>query len=353
MMNKSLHFVSTFVLLWFILSGCQPDHTDSEISEIIPITISKPEIFLDSEQGDVYLPGQIELLNNEYIAVLDYPTNQVLLFDHEGNLNYTFGGEGRGPGETLSARFLQQTENHMYVIDPDLLRINQFSKSGEFIKSFSFETGIHERVITVADETVYYHAAMGTNGKLIRIVNADTGHVQFFGDAMGDEYQPGDMEEERRKLQMGEIPELFKNRITAYYSESHLYVFLNSYSRLQKYTVDGNLIWETEINHPLNKSIFDRAVERAREPGAPGTVPSWRYITSMKVINGDTYLLWAPFEDSDRQMIKINDYGTIESIYHIPEEEPMFFDFTIDIQSNILYLTAPEKGEVYRAMMPG
>ena len=347
------YLLNRFMMIIMIsLVGCQPSDNQSILESIEPFEIDKPVIFVESINQGLYLPGQIVLLDNGYIAVLDYPTNEVLVFDPEAELINRFGGEGQGPGETVAARYLQKTENYLYVIDPDLLRVNQFSKAGNFIKTFSFDTGMAERIISVKNGGVYFQAAMGENGTLIRKTDTKSGSTQNFGKAMGEEYRPGDMEIERRRLQQGEIPELFKNRVTMYFSNDHLYVFLGSYSLLQKYTAEGELIWESQINLPVNDRIFERAVERAREPGAPGTVPTWRFITSMKVISGNIYLLWTPFEETPRQLVSVNESGEIDRIYHIPEKEPMFADFTIDPENNLIYFTAPETGQLYRSRLP-
>jgi len=137
-----------------------------------------------------------------------------------------------------------------------------------------------------------------------------------------------------------------------YYESPYLYVFLDAYSRLQKYNEDGDLIWDQPINLAVNEVIFNEVVNRAREPGPPGAVPVLSYITSMKAINGQTYLLWNPVQDHSRKLVKIDQNGILEHIYHIPEEEPMFADFSIDPANNLLYLSAPEMGQIYRVNLP-
>lgn len=319
------------------------------IDEVETTAIENVELFIEFEQGGLLVPGQIDMLNSSDIAILDFQRNEVLVFDPESEPLLRMGGEGRGPGEALAARSMQIIDSDLFVVDPEQLRVNQFTSSGDYVRSFNFDTGRSLREITVTGNGQYISAAMGENSALIKKRDADEGTETLFGEAMVTDFEYGDMEIERRALQNREIPDLYKNRVTAAFGNDHIYIYLDAYSKIQKYTKDGELIWERELNLPVNEKIFDDAVQRAREPGAPNTVPSWRYITSMKIIEDELYLLWAPYEDTPRQIVRVNGDGEVERIYHVPEEEPMFADFTVDANSGKIYLTAPERGEVYVA----
>jgi len=336
----------TLTVAAFLLQ-CSSEEQKSVIDEVETAAIENVELFIEFEQGGLLVPGQIDMLNSSDIAILDFQKNEVLVFSHESEPLFSFGGEGRGPGEALAARSMQIIENDLFVVDPEQLRVNQFTSSGEFIRSFNFDTGRSLREITVTGNGQYISAAMGENSSLVKKRNVDEANESFFGEAMVTDFEYGDMEIERRTLQNREIPDLYKNRITTAFGDDHIYVFLDAYSKIQKYTKDGELIWDRELNLPVNEKIFDDAVQRAREPGAPNTVPSWRYITSMKVIEDELFLLWAPFEGTPRQLVRVNSAGEVEKMYHIPEEEPMFVDFAIDVDTGTIYLAAPERGEVY------
>jgi len=331
--------------------SCQTDNMEAPLSltEIDHIEIKEPQLFADFNEDSLITPWQIELSQDNRIFVLDIQTNHVHVFDQDGNLDLSFGGRGRGPGEFIGARYLQLSEDQVYVIDIDLLRINIFNHGGDFLKAIQFDTGLFRRFVTVVDEETYFAAAMGKDGKLIRKVSTGSDSAFFFGEAMGEEYQPRDMDLERRKLQQGEIPDLFKNEITLYYSNGYLYVYLDAYSRLQKYSTEGSLVWDRPIILPVNQIIFENVVKRAQEPGPPGSVPSLQYITSMKVYDEFAYLFWVPVDNYPRQLVQTDVNGNVNLIYHIPEPEPMFSDFAISSENNLLYLIAPETGQIYRS----
>lgn len=348
-----LKFVTIFFMVFTII-GCQTDNMESPLNtdEINIIELKDLELIIDFEEYGLVMPWQIEFTKDGRIFVLDIQTNHILVFDPYGNLVNRFGGQGRGPGEFIGARYLQISKNHIYVIDIDLLRINIFKHSGEFLQAFNFDTGMFRRVITVIDEESYFTAAMGKEGNLVKKVHSNSDSIFFFGEAKGGEYLPGDMDLERKKLQQGEIPDLFKNELTMYYSNNYLYVYLNAYSRLQKYSSDGRLVWDQSVILPVNQIIFEKVVSRAQEVGSTGSVPNLQYITSMKVYDECVYLFWVPVDNYPRQLLKTDSNGNVVVIYHILETEPMFFDFVVDPENEMLYFIAPEMGQIYSVSIP-
>jgi len=230
-----------------------------------------------------------------------------------------------------------------------LYRINQFSYSGDFEESFNFEENPYNSTISVIGNGKYFVGSMGTNESLIKFVDNRKNITKYFGKPLGEENPSQRLEIARQALANGEIPDIYKNQVTLYYESKHLYVFLDAYSRIQKYSMDGELLWETAIDLPINKVIFQKAVERAKN--APtDVVPTFRYITNMKVVDGHVFLLWVPIENHPRKLVRINENGELTNIYHIPEEKPTFFDFTIDLSSNKLYLSAPQIGQIYKTV---
>lgn len=346
---KKLNVYSSLTLIVILFySGCHQE-TDVPVSDINPIEIDNLQLFIDFEQHGLLMPWKIEYLQNGRIAVLDNQQNKVLIIDKDGELINSFGREGRGPGEFIRPNYLQISEDNLYVIDEELLRVNQFNLSGEFVQNFNIDS---RQGVAMMDEEIYFEMAMGEKGSLIRHINIKENSTHYFGDAMGDVNQSIDFYRETSLLRRGEIPDYFKNSVTMYYRHPYLYIFLDAFSRLQKYSYDGQLIWDQAIDLPVNEIIFNHVVERARGPVPPGAVPAYQYITSMKTVNDQAYLFWFPVEDHPRSLIKIDKDGNLEAIYHIPEEVPTFSDFSIDLENNFLYLISPELGQIYRTRYP-
>jgi len=72
--------------------------------------------------------------------------------------------------------------------------------------------------VTILDGNRFFEMALGEESSLVKKINRAEGSILYFGDAMGKEYQFGDLDIERRVLQRGEIPSSFKNDITSIYT---------------------------------------------------------------------------------------------------------------------------------------
>lgn len=347
-MNLKCRYKQLFIIIAvFIACSCISSDKSPSADQITPEVLSKPELLIDFEQGGIIQPSSIVMLSDTQIALLDKKLQEVFIFNSQGVLKERFGGKGKGPGEFVSPQYIDKSPKHINVIDAELYRLSRFSYYGEFEESFSFKENPFNSTISVVGDGMYFVGSMGEKGSLIKLVDSKADTSILFGKAPGKEVTTVRLEKARQTLAGGEIPEMYKNQLTLRYEDNHLYVFLEAYSRIQKYSRDGRLLWEKAVDLPINKLIFQRAVERAKK--APADVlPSYQYITSMKVIEGDLFLLWMPVENHLRKLVRITEDGAIANIYHIPEDKPTFFDFTINPSENKLYLSAPQLGQVYQ-----
>lgn len=353
LMNQKSSFCCAIFLATLILNaGCQSDKKANQIESTSTFEIEELELFADFDQHGLVRPVQIEILPNSKLAVLDSKTNKVHLLTIDGEIHNTFGREGNGPGEFQRATQLLYSENYLYVVDANLHQINQFSFSGDFIQSIDVDIGpLFQTYVTLINDESYYTMTMGENGNLIKKSDVNTGATHFFGKAPGDEFQPGNFEKELRTLQRGEIPDFLKNDITKQFSGDHLYVFLNTLGRLQKYTPEGRLLWDKEINMPVNQAIFYNAIEQANV--AEWGIPSFKYILSIKVIDKEPYLLWNSTDGFPQNIVKTDADGQLLKIIKIHDNDSSFSDFSIDTKNNILYLIDSETGQIYRTNLPG
>lgn len=331
--------------------GCGEKKERMASVEITPEVIEDLELFLDFEEKGIVQPGRVEFTPNNHLVLLDSKLQELFVFNTNKELLARFGGKGSGPGEFTFAYQMNISEGSIFVVDAESYRLSHFDDSGNFKNSIPFRENPHMHSISAISENKYYIGSLGEEKSLVKYVDLDKNTVQFIGEALGEKYSRGNIEEERQLLAAGSLPDFYKNEATLYKTERHLYVFLNWISRLQKYDLEGELIWDTQIDLPVNKILFDRVIERAKN--APdGVTPTLSYITSMKVVNDETYLFWSPAKDQPRLLVKVDPEGELTGIYEVPEESPRYLDFSIDPQNNQLYLTAPELGQVFRAPLP-
>lgn len=341
-------FVLLLIIAAIVITGCAVDEEHSANKNARVINLVPPQIFTDFNRHGLLVPGEIDITDDGKIAILDFRANQLFLLDSNASLYKTAGGAGRGPGEMVRPAFMKKSDEYLFVADQGGQKIMQFDHDGNQIQSIPFEFVPDSRGITIKDGTSLFISARGENGHLAQQVYTTNDSVRNFGKAVITDYLPGDLEHEKRQLQSGEVPDMFKNRVTLEYGEGgYLYVFLDAFSRLQKFDMNGNMIWETDIHLSVNEKIFEALVNRAKESGPEGSIPTLKYITSMKAIDGDLFLLWVPVEGEPRRVVRINQDGDIAAIYLIPENEPTYFDLAVDERNERIFLTAPEKGRIY------
>ena len=117
---------------------------------------------------------------DELIYVRDMSLNNVMVFDHKGNLKKTIASTGRGPGEFFQIDEFQVTDNQIFVQDTYLHKNLIFDLDGNFISESRNELNnvsfYHHK-----DYSLYFLGYYLDNGKygFIRKDNHD-GNVQGF-----------------------------------------------------------------------------------------------------------------------------------------------------------------------------
>lgn len=124
----------------------------SLLVSISAIGQSQDEAFIDF--GSVYFEeGEEKLLDGELLSgsmkidfsssgdlyLLDLRINKVYVYDENLKLKFSFGAQGRGPGEFERASDMYLSDSEVFIIDSALLRVNRFSMDGEWLDSFNID----------------------------------------------------------------------------------------------------------------------------------------------------------------------------------------------------------------------
>ena len=121
---------------------------------------------------------------------------------------------------------------------------------------------------------------------------------------------------------------------------------------MQKYDLEGDLLWHSKIELPHNKEIFESKVESAKKYSSTKGVAILDYATEFQVIQDQIYILTRRPPNGKQLLVKLNERQEIETIYHFPKAHEFCFDFDIDPRTNMLYLTSCLSGGVKRAALP-
>ncbi len=71
----------------------------------------------------------------DHIVVADGGSHTLRFYTMDGELDAVVGGEGGGPGEFRRMMWLQEVGGYVFVFDPNLTRVSEFSGAGDLIGS--------------------------------------------------------------------------------------------------------------------------------------------------------------------------------------------------------------------------
>jgi DNA-binding beta-propeller fold protein YncE len=114
-----------------------------ETSKIVGDRLPPPESFTNviigeaSPKGGLNQPHYLAVADNGDIYVADSGNNAVEVFDRNGKYQFSFGTEGKGPGQfSFPDGIAVSPKDEVYVGEIDNLRIQVFSLKGKFLREF-------------------------------------------------------------------------------------------------------------------------------------------------------------------------------------------------------------------------
>ncbi|MCP4726142.1 MAG: 6-bladed beta-propeller [bacterium] len=177
------------------------------------------------------------------IYIMDAGNHRIQKFDPQGRYLTTIGSKGQGPGEFLGMRGMYiDSAGRLFVTDSQLLRMKILTPEGDEIKSIPGKN-ISPRILVLnSGKIVSAGAGKYTFGRMIypmRILDEEGNILNEFGDV--EEYEEWDHY-------------LYFNLIS-YTSdaEENIIVAHLTRNKIQKYTVDGQMIFTAD--RPLNYEI--------------------------------------------------------------------------------------------------
>jgi len=94
---------------------------------------------IGNEPGQIFKPRVVKTDDNGDIYVSDQKPfgDRIQVFSNEGKLLRSFAAKGIGPGEILRGHGIDfDKDGLMYTIDVDAMRVNIYTKDGDFVKSW-------------------------------------------------------------------------------------------------------------------------------------------------------------------------------------------------------------------------
>jgi|AntRauTorckE6833_2_1112554.scaffolds.fasta_scaffold00225_20 hypothetical protein len=344
-----------FFLLLFSSLGCNNQtESDGKESKIDEVQIDTLHTFAEFETHNIAQPTDVKILSNGMIAVADYSQQIISLLDNEGDLITAFGQQGRGPGEFLNIRHIYGLDYGLGAFDSHQNRLTYFDFEGELLATHDLPSHALNRDFTLINDSLYTINMEGMNGYLFQLQSLNSDFIFEFGKPNVSWEERGDLSDSYNQLISGKVPEMQKNRTKLHSDGTHLYIFFEALSEVQKYDLEGNLIWHYKIDLPNNEEIFEGTVKSAKQNGSSNSVPVLDYATDFQKIGDEIFILTRRVQakNINQLLVSVNETGNIQTIYHFPEEHEMCFDFDIHFETNTLFLTNCLSGDVKEAVLP-
>lgn len=347
-MKKSIVFLAALIMC-FAGCGQGPEQNEGGENVIQQMMIAETELFIDFEEGGLIAPTDIEVLENGNIAVLDVGDPAIRIYNAEGTLLSVVGRTGEGPGEYTMPQRLESAGSDVLLVDGGKQKILRYGAKGEFLSSYNYKRFGRFSDQAPAGNDVYYTSAMAEDGALIRKVFAESDSSILMGtnDISGEfSYDLGEANEQ---LKQGQVPDIEKYAVTISPDDGDVFVFSDAYRKAWKFSNDGKLLWEQEVEHPVFDAILSELTERAKEIDQPGVMASYAMISGMNASDDELFLLSFIHENHGRFLFRISEQADKTVIYALPKDSPQFYRIAADLQSGRIFLTSPTTGQVYRA----
>lgn len=346
-MTKKLIFLITAPLtLLLFVSGCA--NQDVKPNKIKEIQIDTLYTFTDFDTHNIAQPTDVEILDGGQILVSDYGTNKITSLNKNGNINFVFGREGRGPGEFLNINDVFELNSQIMVFDNHLYKISIFDTLSNFLNSHTLPKDFFNKDLALINDSLYVVGLDGLEDSLFQIQSLTSDYELQFGETRLKRQGRIDMQKNKNQLKTGEIPDLYKNKVKLQSDGKYIYAFFEGYSEMNKYDLSGNLVWNKKVELPFNDEIFNRAVESAKTHTNPRSMPGITYILEYKPYEQGIYILTSSSLKRIQQFVKLDHNGEMITIYTLPDSTTVY-DFDIDFDNEVAYFTSWNYGIVGKA----
>jgi len=354
-------------VLFILMTGCNPAEPESESIGITEL--SDFEVVVSRESNTLGIPVIIKYDGKSNFFVFDVSRDQVLKLDDNGNVISEIGRVGRGPGEYSFLTNIFPTENHIYVIDMGQLLAHRYDKEGTYLSSFDFgkkdgrptippfrynkvapmeiENQPH---LTMQDNMLLSTVNVGeTNQSIFEVLDWEDGNrLSEFGDVPEGSTFILDNLNLRNEASNGQVPSFYKSNsfpVQDRANPNEYFVVYTALSKIAKYKVTGEKLWEKEVESSetiaIREWFFETMERMAKSPDIRDRVGLQFYSSGVSSEDGDLYLV---VNINPVVIHKFNNQGELIHKYKFASEEvtPVLdFDFT-----NQRILVATEDGEI-------
>ncbi len=297
-------------------------------------------------------PSDVAVGPDGAIYLADQGANQVVVLAPNGTELRRIGREGAGPGELRQPRSLTVAGDSIRLADVGNDRINVYSLSGSFGRSFSGLPALVVAGVAFNGRGEGLLARHGLGGMLAQRIEATGALGRPLGRPLAAPDQAVDFGQLKADLVAGRIPPSLVNYSAPALSPGgDAWVLLIVEGRVQRYAADDSLRWERALPDTLRGRLREGLFAAARRDTLPNHFPFPSLFVAARGIGSDLWiLLQAPAGEGARLAV-LDSAGRWTRFVQVRGASNIRA-FAVDSASGALYLLDPAEGTLLRAQLP-
>lgn len=268
---------------------------------------------------------------------------QILQISSTGELRNAFAKEGKGPGEITRSSKLVKSHSNFVVQNTDRSTLSFFSPDGELVKTVPITIPASLNAdMAVQDDRLLMSIANNSEGiaSVVSLDDMEDGQIHLGDTTYANMPSSLDFEKFNSKISNQEIPDAFKDdTITLFDNKQNAYLVYRGDNRVQKYNLDGELLWDKQIPLSELETILENFFS-ANDSGGSG----FRRITPIDIFthalhNNDSLFLYSHVGSEEGSIVlEIDDKtGNLINQIKLPNVKFKSMGFSYDYDSDAFY----------------
>ena len=275
-------------------------------------------------------------------------------FDYEGNHVFSFGKEGRGPGEFQAITNYWIRNDYFELYDYNGSKLLYFDLNCDFLYEKEIESRFHSVEVEKTENNLFIVPSNGENNSLLKIVDAEKENKIFFAGEV--EYDEDHLSTERIRqiVNAGNLPNEMYHKIFIGYNDTGIFSYQRATANLQKFDMTGDLLWEKKIILPEQEILFEKFKQELF--GQDRYIPELSYARGVHVTKeGIAIMLNVPVGNSVK-VLWVDNLGENIHIVEYPSliRNESFFLLRFRLAPEIGYIlfTNSREGVVFKSKWP-
>ncbi|MEX2395811.1 MAG: hypothetical protein WD491_02250 [Balneolales bacterium] len=328
-----------------LIIGCSQDAEKLSFTEL---EVDDASLIISAEvMPELGRPFRIKAESDGFL-LYDAGAQKLIKFDFDGNKLFSFGGEGRGPGEFQIVSGFWKFDDFYMVYDYNSAKFITYDHYGDLLEEIFIEPKEFPSSFPVQIQAITPHQfaipTRGENESLLKLIDLKDNYLNYFGNAVGEHVTNRSGEQIRQAIASRRVPDYMLNYVSVSSNQTGIFSFQQATAMLEKYTYSGELVWAKNLKVPAIEDLFESHFNN--------NIPFFNYSEDIHANEEGVAILLQVIEDEPATIVWVpNDGGNI-NVVSFPNVKKQQRSFTIAHNESYVYFVNTQDGEISRATWP-